>query len=702
MTLDGDHLPPDPEAFGPWLGRQLRRKGVSQSELAAALDVTRAAVSAWITGRATPRVDKIQAIEEFLNLAAGASATRDETPESSGYIAWHHREAHRDGGRELGNAAAFAFDSSLEITAREATQNSLDECHDPTRPVRVRFILHEISGERLRRLQEAIRWDELAPHIEAASDPNEKVGKQKVGRKLAEGLRELQETGKLLLLRIDDYNANGLTGDDYDDGRFAAVVRRQLDSHKLGTAGGSFGLGKATIWGASRFGLVIVNSTLSEPHEGLRERRVIGRIDLPWHQLNGAQYAGPAWLGNRDPSRETAARSWWAGERALDELYLRRASGDPGTSFLIVGAHDPSGEANSLEEMHGALVRGLATNFWASMVAGDGKPPMLEASVEALCDGQVVVAEERVDPYRYEPGRARAIRAFLDGTTVSRLTKSDDVVELAVPLTVPPRKSEKGQAPVEHTAVLLVTPAVEGDPKPNRLVGMRGTRMTVVNRPVTALSLGSTPFQAVLLAGIVGDRKLPADTSAEAFLRAAEPPEHNDWKATEDLVATYARGAATRLREFRQTAFALVRATVKPAESVESGGTPTILRDIVDLEPTPPARTRGYPTVKSATGDVDETGAWRIRVEIKLPERDDPWVLRPVLRFATRSGPKPEGRWAELVAESNCDVNGDILSCAPRERSAVFTGVSDVASHPVAGRMTIVEVDLIRAKEGGR
>ncbi|MFI7125720.1 helix-turn-helix domain-containing protein [Nonomuraea sp. NPDC050153] len=697
MTQDGDGITRDPEAFGAWLGRQLRRKGMSQSDLAAALDVTRAAVSAWITGRATPRIDKIQAIEEILDLAAGASATRDETPESNGYVGWHHRLAHTDGGRELGNAAAFAFDSSLAITAREATQNSLDERWNRTRPVRMRFTLHEITGERLRRLQEALRWDDVVPHIEAAGDP-----KQKVGRMLADGLRELRETGKLLLLRIDDYNANGMTGPEYDDGRFAAVVRRQLDSHKKGTAGGSFGLGKATIWGASRFGLVVVNSTLSESHEDLRERRMIGRIDLPWHELNGVQYAGPAWLGSRDPMRESAARSWWAGERTVEELYLTRGSTDPGTSFLIVGAHDPSGEATTLEEMHTILVRGLASDFWASMVAGRGQAPMLEASVEALCDGQVVVAEERVDPYRYEPARARAVRAFLDRTTVSQLTKADDVIELSVPLTVPPRKIEADDRPIEHRAVLLVTPATDGDQKPNRLVGMRSTRMTVLDRPVTGVSLGSPLFQAVLLAGTATGAGLQAEEAAEAFLRAAEPPEHNDWKPTEDLTSTYARGATTRLKEFRKTILAMVRGAVKPAEPVEQEDIPTILRDLTNLDPTPLPRTKGYPTVKSATGEVDENGAWRIRVEIRLPEREDAWVLRPLLRFATRSGPKPEARWSELSAESNCEVSGDVLLCVARERSAVFTGVSDVASHPVAGQLAIAEVDLAQAKDASR
>ncbi len=697
MTQEDGSITRDPEAFGAWLGRQLRRKGMSQSDLATAMNVTRAAVSAWITGRATPRIENIQAIEEILDLAAGSSATRDETPESSGYVAWHHRLAHSDGGRELGNPAAFAFDSSLAITAREATQNSLDERWDKTRPVRVRFTLHELTGERLRRLQEAIRWDDLAPHIEAAGDQ-----KQKVGRMLADGLRELRETGKLLLLRIDDYNANGLTGPEYEDGRFAAVVRRQLDSHKKGIAGGSFGLGKATIWGASRFGLVVMNSTLSEPHEDLRERRLIGRIDLPWHELNGVQYAGPAWLGGRDPLRDAAARSWWAGERTVEELYLTRGSSDPGTSFLIVGAHDPSGEATTLEEMHTVLVRGLATHFWASMVAGRGQAPMLEASVEAWRDGQAVVTEERVDPYRYEPARARAVRAFLDRTTVSHLVRAEDVVESTVPLTVPPSKSDPQSGSVEHEAVLLVTPAHEGEEGPNRLVGMRGTRMTVLDRPVTGVPIGAPQFHAVLLAGTATGAGVPADEVAEAFLRAAEPPEHNDWKPTEDLTATYARGATTRLKEFRRTAFAKVRSAVKPSEPVVQEGPPTILRDLLSLDPTPLPRTKGYPTVKSATGEVDDAGAWLIRVEIKLPEREDPWVLRPILRFATRSGPKPEARWAELSAESNCELIGDVLVCVAKERSAVFTGVSDVSSHPVAGRMAIAEVDLVQAKDGRR
>ncbi|WP_436760970.1 helix-turn-helix domain-containing protein [Streptosporangium sp. V21-05] len=698
MTQDDSGTPYEPEAFGIWLGRQLRRKGMSQSELASELDVTRAAVSAWITGRATPRIDKIQVIEEVLGLATGSSATRDETPDSAGSISWHHRPAHADGGRELGNAAAFAFDPNLTVLAREATQNSLDERHETMRPVRIRFILHEVTGERLRRLQEALRWDDLVPHFEAAADT-----RQKVGRVLANGLRELQEQGSLLLLKIEDYNASGLTGPEYDDGRFAAVVRRQLDSHKSGSAGGSYGLGKATLWATSQFGLVIMNSTLSEPYESRRERRLIGRLDLPWHEVNGMQYAGPAWLGEGDLFREGAARSWWAGERTVEELYLTRGSNDPGTSFLIVGAHDPSGEAADLEGMHQALVRGLATGFWASMVTGRDSVPMMEASVEAFRDGQVAVAEERVDPHRYEPARSRAVQAFLDGNTVSQITTADDVAALTVPLTVPPLKGAEKAEPVTHEAVLLVTPTDDDDEKPNRLICMRGTRMAVLDRAVNDVPLSAMRFQAVLLAGgAAGSPGTDADL-AEAFLRAAEPPEHNDWKQTEDLTSSYARGAVTRLKEFRRSMLDRVRDAVRPTERVTEEETPAILRELLRFDPLPTPRSPGYPTVRSARGSITPEGAWQIRVEIKLPERDDPWLLRPLLRFATRSGPRPEARWARINSESHCEVTDEgNLRCAEGTRSAVFTGVSDVTSHPVAARMAGVEVDLVRVKEGAR
>lgn len=137
----------DGEDFGPWLARQLRRQGISQAELGQRVGLTRAAVSAWITGRAVPREDMMRRIAEAIGTDTGTVHTRTTDTVTGRPVSWYHRPAYTDGGRDFGNAAAFAFEADVEVLAREATQNSLDERLDRTRPVRVRYTLHELSGE---------------------------------------------------------------------------------------------------------------------------------------------------------------------------------------------------------------------------------------------------------------------------------------------------------------------------------------------------------------------------------------------------------------------------------------------------------------------------------------------------------------------------------------------------------------------------
>ncbi|MQY04601.1 helix-turn-helix domain-containing protein [Actinomadura macrotermitis] len=686
----------DTESFGDWLGRQLRRQGMSQAELATQINVTRAAVSAWVTNRAEPQMNKIQLIESVLGLSSGSVVSRQEPGTSAEALTWYHRPAHDDGGREFGNAAAFAFDSDLSVLAREATQNSMDERLENDEPVRVRHILDEIEGERLYDFLEALRWNEIEPHVDAAA-----LADNKVGRILADGLKGLRQTGRLLLLRIDDYNAAGLTGPDYDDGRFAAVTRRQLESRKQGEgAGGSYGLGKATFWATSRLGFVLINSTLSEPHQGRTANRMFGRLELPWHRAVGGEWSGPAWFGEPDPERGNVTRSWWGDDETAERLLLKRDGSAPGTSFLIIGAHDPSGDADDLESMHEALVKGLASSFWAAMVAPSQQRPMLEASVVARRNGVVVIPEERIDPDVHEPTRSRALRAFLEGRTVSEPTTRDDVVQVSVPLQVPPLKSA-GKAPaVTHDAVLLLAQDDTTPRRPSRLVCMRSSRMVVMDRGVPDLPIGVDPFQAVLLAGEAVGVDAPGAKEAEQFLRTAEPPEHNDWKRTDDLVTSYARGAASSIRNFRAAMLEEVRRALRPSEQ-QNGDGPASLTGLLDLGG---SRSQGgglrYPVVDDVEGNIDADGAWHVRAEVRLPAKDDAWLLTPVLRFATRSGPKPEARWAQLVPESHCELTAEgALLFAAGARKAAFSGISDVSSHPVAARMAIAEIDLQHVKE---
>ncbi|MGW3481545.1 helix-turn-helix domain-containing protein [Rhodococcus indonesiensis] len=691
------------EDFGPWLGRHLRTSGINQAQLAEQIDVTRAAVSAWISGRSEPRDEMKQTIASVLGVRAPEN---DEVPiddRQVGSLRWHHRPAHSDGGREYGNAAAFAFNADLSVLAREATQNSLDERRDTGRPVRVSYTLHELTGDSLSSFLTAIQWDELSAHFASAASTE-----QKVARSLRAALNDLRQDGSLVLLRIDDFNAAGLTGPEYGDGRFAAVIRRQLDSHKQAgpRAGGSYGLGKATLWATSKFGLVLVNSTLSETHEGRTERRVIGRLDLPWHQVDGAAFAGPAWFGESesDPEHQGVSRSWWADEPTVRELHLARDSTEPGTSFLIVGAHDASGDAETLEDMHEKLVRALADGFWAAMVGGATAVPLLDARVTALRNDEVVVAEQRVDPHEHHPALSRALRAYFDNETVGELTAAEQVARVDVPLVVSPRRGEgrglgKGRL---HEAVLLVTPAAETAAVTSRVTCMRGNRMTIVEHRPREVPLGTPPFQAVLLAGLATGHEDEVTAAAEDFLRASEPPEHDKWDRTEELTSSYEKGALTRLREFRSEIDKAVR-TVVGRREVERNRGPKVLRDLLKFEGTTGVRSRGVsgaPSVRNIQGGIDESGAWSVTVNIKLPESENPWILTPVAKFDVRSGGRPTVRWSELKALEGCRVDGANLAIEAGVRQATFAAVTDPGSHPVQGGFARLVVEVPKARGG--
>ncbi|MCZ1009089.1 helix-turn-helix transcriptional regulator [Streptomyces lydicus] len=689
-----------PQDFAEWLEGVLRQRGMSQKALAEMIDVTPAAVNGWVNGRSVPRYEKITLIAAALEVAVEDAVDLRTPGTSSSELEWMFREAPKDGGREGGNAAAFAFAANLEVLAREATQNSLDERLEGG-PVVSRFVLHELTGQHLRDFLRALRWDEIEKHLQAAADPS-----QKVGRVLLDGLHELERTQRLVLLRVDDYNATGLTGPEYEDGRFSRVIRRTLDSGKADTQGGSYGLGKAALWAASRFGLVLVNSTLSQPQNGRWERRMAGRLELPWHAIGTQEFAGPAWFGALDHERENAARSWWGDPETARSLHLERDGSEPGTSFLVIGAYDGSGDAEQLEEMHELLVRGIACNFWASMVGGERSEPLLRASVASWRNGRTVIAEQSIDPHRHEPARSRAVKAFLDGRTVSEITGRDDVLETAVTLKLP---REKGTSPADraapgtHDAVLLVTPAGDTEVKPDRISYMRATRMVVKSKRIGDLPLGHRSFQAVLLAGAAAGKDSLDTEAAERLLRTAEPPDHNDWVGTEDLTATYVRGAQQRILDFKRDAEQRVREVLRgqEAEQNEDEG-PDILKELLRLDPPKAARTQGFPVVHAVEGWLDDQSAWHVRVTVKYPEREDPWVLAPVVRFAGRDGGGTPVRWAELVPEQNCELtkHGNLLF--RRGRRGTFSGVTDVSDHPVPAAMSRIEVDVPRAKEAAQ
>ncbi|MFE5921013.1 helix-turn-helix domain-containing protein [Streptomyces sp. NPDC056468] len=704
------------EEFGPWLARQLKIANKTQAELAEELGLTRAAVSAWITKRSVPRPTVMGEIAKALGTDLGTVHTRTTDTQAGLPVTWYHRPGYQDGGRDGGNAAAFAFDADVQVLARETCQNSLDErLVKNGRPVRVRYTIHELTGEALEAFRAAVLWDELQPHYRAVS---ESAADQKVGRVVDAGVRDMFEKGRLVLLRVDDYNASGLTGDDYDDGKFAAVVRRQLESLKSGRgAGGSYGLGKATLWATSALGMVLINSTLSDPHEGRTERRVIGRLELPWRSVDGSPYAGPAWLGRPDPETTGAevVRSWWADEETVERLHLTRDSDEPGTSFLIVGAHDvasldQSGPDPAADEdengsddgtrdvraMHRRLVEALGRDFWAAMTGGGSRLPLLETSVRTLRNGEVVIAEEKVDPSDKQPSRTRALRAFYEGTTVDRLTEAGQVALRTVPLRLPLSGGGRGTLGI-HPGVLLVTAAEDDDGVPNQVHSLRGNRMTIRKSAVSGLPLGVNPFQAVLLVGRAAGESAAFAEEAEEFLRAAEPPEHDRWGQTEELTLRWSHTAHHRIARLTTEVNAAVKGLVIRPRSAGAQESVKLRKKLtVPRKGAVPKRASGpaQPELDGLDAEIGAGGEWRITAEVKLPRVDELVAMTPVVLLDVRSGSRPRLDWAELVAVEGCEVHDGMLRFTPRARRAVFRGFTDATSHPVRTELTRLVLEL--------
>ncbi|WP_406374085.1 helix-turn-helix domain-containing protein [Streptomyces sp. NBC_01550] len=709
------------EEFGPWLARQLRLANKTQAELAEELGLTRAAVSAWITKRSVPRPTVMGEIAKALGTDLGTVHTRTTDTQAGLPVTWYHRPGYQDGGRDGGNAAAFAFDADVQVLARETCQNSLDErLVENGRPVRVRYTIHELTGEKLGAFRAALLWDELQPHYSAVS---ESAADQKVGRVVDAGVRDMFEKGRLVLLRIDDYNASGLTGDDYGDGKFAAVVRRQLESLKSGRgAGGSYGLGKATLWATSALGMVLINSTLSVPHEGRTERRVIGRLELPWRSVDGIPYAGPAWLGRPDPETHNAevVRSWWADEETVERLHLTRDNDEPGTSFLIVGAHDVAsleqggtdsddeegnaGDGDGIRDirvMHRRLVEALGRDFWAAMTGGGSRLPLLETSVRTYRNGEIVVEEETVDPTDIQPSRSRALRGFYEGTTVDRLTEAGQVALCAVPLKLPLFGGRSGTLGT-HQGVLLVTDAEDKDGVPNQVHSLRGNRMTIKKSTVHGLPLGVTQFQAVLLVGHAAGESAPFAGEAEEFLRAAEPPEHDRWGQTEELTLRWSHSAHNRISRLTTEVNAAVKGLVVRPKRPGSEESAKLGKKLTVQRKAPAVKRGSGPTVPELVELDAEIGAskeWRITAEVKLPRADELPAMTPVVLLEVRSGGRPRLDWAELVAVEGCAVEGGVLHFEQGARRAVFRGATDPTSHPVRTELTRLALEL-RAGSG--
>jgi RNA polymerase primary sigma factor len=637
----------------------------------------------------------------WLQFGTGDAPSRDLEEQRAEYrdvLRWHWRPTPADGQRVMGDPAGHAFELSPESLVRESGQNTLDELLEGEETVELEYTIIELEGKDAKNFLEILKYDsELRGHLEACATDL----KRKHAAVIASGLEKLEEDGKLRLIRIADYGANGLTGPEFESGRFMAVCRNVLDSFKGSEAGGSYGLGKATMWTASWMGVVITNSKLSEPEGDIEDNRFFVRAELPWHEdeADGKSFNGPGWLGRYDDERE-CTRSYGGNEALAEDLYVsRRPDGLPGTTFLIVGAYDPSGETEEdLDSLAASFRKHLAENFWAAMVPTSNQKPRLRAVVRTQ-RGSEQLSEQVVDPADYMQPMVETLEKSYGDELAEELDEPGDVISVPVELSVPERFDPDPHKTFEHEGLLLIahTDVPEEDKTINRVVFLRGNNMTIKDYPLRSLPLGARQFHAILLAGEAAG-KSPANRQAERFLRAAEPPAHNKWEGTKELTTRYKRGGATAIRDFEGSINKEIKSAIRDKGGGGNDG-PEPLKELLRL--VTPTENQKKPRIKKVQADLDEgTGVWTIEGVVSVPSGNR-WSFLPSLRFGTESGPAIGVDWEEVEATDKCEISDGRLITEAGARAIGFRAVSDPKSYPVKVGRARVKVDLRHVRKFG-
>lgn len=596
-------------------------------------------------------------------------------------IRWLFDELPPSGARRGGQVAEHAFGHEIGHFVREVCQNANDQAIEAAR---IDLTLLELEGDSLEQLFEAMRWETLREHLVGAGRTPTPSG-----RRLGEFLARVEQDGRLLALRVEDRGTVGLTGDEDGEGsHFRALCKDTLFSVKANeSAGGSYGLGKSVLWTFSGLSTVLFASQLSEHPSGRRSPRVIGRAELPYHEVDGEGFMGPGWFGRAVDLGDgrSRAESVWSKQaaRLAGALGIERPVDAHGTTILVLGFRDPTSERQATtDELVAELSRHAARWFWPAMQADLRK-------LEIHVDGEAV-----------RPESLPALVPFVDcwrrrAEAKDSLEQPGDIVRVPVLVDLP--RPRAGGHRTRGEVDLIVRLGDDDDEPTRRLACFRGAGMVVEYRDLSAMS-GLRPFHAVLACGLgrAPDQPTDADKEIERFLRDAEPPGHDTWHATPAVKDAWTRGYGRVFTRLWDDVHAALRELLAPVVEVGVEG-PERLRKRFPLGRTGRASSKGPSAFHFREFDAnrsDETWRFSGTIEPELGAR--PWHVRVSLhhlgedRAAVR-----ELAIASLTTEPELPVDY-------REGAAEIDVPLGVSRISVSGVSEVIEPELLDTELGLR
>lgn len=405
---------------------------------------------------------------------------------------------------------------------REATQNSLDARDVSFGHTAVRV---KIQWLRQEDLAEPSWLDELlAPlqaHLKAAG-------------------RASQQT-RYAALVVEDFGTSGLTGRTDEPGdidNFRSFFYRHSSSHKRGTAGGRWGLGKLVFARMSGWSCWFGLTTRTDGRTLL-----MGKVAVGPHQVQGTRYPAFARWAVVDDGLERPVEDPAVLAHFRRVFRLQRKDGEKGLSVVVPWPrNDPDVErirrcvltdwavpilrGRLVFEVQGEVIDATMARELLPQIFGQGAARFIEAAAMAeepsitLPELQAYpkeeLIEERIDPPMLEKMRA----SYSDGATVN----------VRVPIVLLPQDSQSLRGFVD---VYLAKAEAGSSPVHLRL-----------RDDLTVPRGGPMPADGVHSA-------LVADPGPVArFLADAEPPAHDIWTTTSKLKENwkYAQGTLTLLR----------------------------------------------------------------------------------------------------------------------------------------------------------